>query len=133
MRSDADCSEGSFENDESALALISRGTSFRDPNPHSLQPYVRVSLWLGLAGKEFCGPITDDSNRIDYEMAREYLARCVANPLQAAAELARYRDAARRLVRTPWARHRIRLLPDALLRNESLSGEDIFGPFEEKI
>jgi hypothetical protein len=33
---------------------------------------------------------------IDYEMAREYLARCVANPLQAAAELARYRDAAQR-------------------------------------
>jgi hypothetical protein len=32
----------------------------------------------------------------DYEMAREYLARCVANPLQAAAELARYRDAAQR-------------------------------------
>ena len=44
-----------------------------------------------------------------------YLARCVANPLQAAAELARYRDAARRLVRTPWARHRIRLLANALL------------------
>jgi hypothetical protein len=29
-------------------------------------------------------------------MARGYLARCVANPLQAAAELARYRDAAQR-------------------------------------
>jgi hypothetical protein len=59
-------------------------------------------------------------------MAREYLARCVANPLQAAAELARYRDAAQRLVRSPWARHRIRLLADALLRQGTLSGEQIF-------
>jgi hypothetical protein len=46
------------------------------------------------AEKEFCGPINDDSDRADYQMAREYLARSVANPLQAAAELARYRDAA---------------------------------------
>ena len=62
----------------------------------------------------------------DYEMAREYLAHCVANPLQAAAELARYRDAAQRLVRSPWAHHRIHLLADALLRQGTLSGEQIF-------
>ena len=59
-------------------------------------------------------------------MAREYLARCVANPLQAAAELARYRDAAQRLVRSPWAHHPIHLLADALLRQGTLSGEQIF-------
>jgi hypothetical protein len=41
-------------------------------------------------------------------MAREYLARRIANPLQA------------------WARHRIRLLADALLRHSTLSGEQIF-------
>jgi hypothetical protein len=35
---------------------------------------------------------TDGSDRVDYEMAREYLARRIANPLQVAAELARYRD-----------------------------------------
>jgi hypothetical protein len=42
-------------------------------------------------------------------MARQCLARCVANPLRVATELARYRDAAQRLVfklkRLPaWAR-----------------------------
>ena len=59
-------------------------------------------------------------------MAREYLARCIANPLHAAAELTRYRDAAQRLVRSAWARHRI-VLADALLRNGSLSGDEILG------
>jgi hypothetical protein len=45
----------------------------------------------------------DGSDRVAYEMARQYLARCVANPLRVAAELARYRDAAQRLVRSAWA------------------------------
>ncbi len=77
------------------------------------------------AEKEFCGPITDNSDRVDYEMAREYLARQL-NPLQVGAELVRYRDAAQRLVRSPWARQRIRLLADALLRHGTLTGEQIF-------
>jgi hypothetical protein len=77
------------------------------------------------AEREFCGSISDDSDRADYDMAREYLARSIANPLQAAAELMRYRDAAQRLVRSPWAQQRIRLLADALLRHGTLSGEEI--------
>jgi hypothetical protein len=68
------------------------------------------------AEKEFCGSISDDSDRADYEMARDYLARQFS-PLQIGAELTRYRDAAQRLVRSPWARHRIRLLADALLQH----------------
>jgi hypothetical protein len=75
------------------------------------------------AEKQFCGPITDNSDRIDHEM--DYLARSIANPLQAAAELVRYRDAAQRLVRSPWAQAHIRLLADALLRCGALSGEEI--------
>jgi hypothetical protein len=39
--------------------------------------------------------------------------------------MARYRDAAQRLVRSPWAQQRIRLLADALLRTGSLSGDEI--------
>jgi hypothetical protein len=78
------------------------------------------------AEKEFCGPISDDSDRVDYQMARDYLARHIANPLQAAAELVRFRDAAQRLVRSPWARHRIGVLADALLRHGTLSGDEIF-------
>ena len=54
-------------------------------------PHVRKRLWRVAAAEElFCGSISDDSDRIDYEMARDYLARSIANPLQAAAELARY-------------------------------------------
>ena len=34
--------------------------------------------------------------------------------------MARYRDAARRLVRSPWAHHCIRLLADALLRQGTI-------------
>ena len=77
------------------------------------------------AEREFCGPISDDSDRIDYQMARDYLSRDIANPLQVGAELVRYRDAAQRLVRSPWAQQRIRLLADALLRHGTLSGEEI--------
>ena len=57
-------------------------------------------------------------------MAYEYLARQL-NPLQVGGELVRYRDAAQRLVRSAWARHRIRLLADALLRHGTLTGEQI--------
>jgi hypothetical protein len=34
--------------------------------------------------------------------------------------MARYRDAAQRLVRSPWAHHCIRLLADALLRQGTI-------------
>jgi hypothetical protein len=64
----------------------------------------------------FCGPITDGGDVPDLRMAREYLARSIPNPLRAAAELARCRDAAQRLVRSQWAQRRIRVLADALLR-----------------
>ena len=47
------------------------------------------------------------------------------DPLRAAAELARCRDLAQRLVRSVWAEQRIRVLADALLRCGTLSGEEI--------
>jgi hypothetical protein len=78
------------------------------------------------AEKQFCGPITDNSDRVDYEMAYAYLARQL-NPLQVGAEFVRYRDAAQRLIRSPWAQHRVRLLADALLRHGTLSGDEIGG------
>ena len=77
------------------------------------------------AEKEFCGPITDNSDRIDYQMAYEYLARQL-HPLQVGAELTRYRDAAQRLVRSQWAQQRILRVADSLLQNGSLSAEEIY-------
>ena len=77
------------------------------------------------AERKFCCSINDGSDRVDYRTAYEYLARQL-NPLQIGAELTRYRDAAQRLVRSPWAQHRIRVLADALLRQGTLSGEQIF-------
>jgi hypothetical protein len=46
--------------------------------------------------------------------------------LQIASEFERLRYAARRLVTTPWAQRRIRVLADALLRHGTLCGEQIF-------
>jgi hypothetical protein len=61
-------------------------------------------------------------------MAYEFLVRQL-NPLQIGAEFSRYRDAAQRLIRSPWAQHRIAAIADALPRNGTLSGEEIFaGP-----
>jgi hypothetical protein len=74
--------------------------------------------------REMCGPITDDSDRVDHERARAYLARQL-DPLQVGTALARFRDAAQRLIRSPWAQQRIRLLADALLRHGTLSAEQI--------
>jgi hypothetical protein len=43
----ADCSEGSFKHDESFPALISRGTSFRDPDPAF---YAAIRAQFAVAG-----------------------------------------------------------------------------------
>ena len=52
-------------------------------------------------------------------LARKYDA------MQIGVALARYRDAADKLIRTPWAQQRIRLIADALLRHGSLTGDEI--------
>jgi hypothetical protein len=83
-----------------------------------------VQRWAR-SGKRICGTITDNSDQTDYDMAYEFLARQL-NPLQVGGELVRYRDAAQRLVRSPWAQQPIRLLADALLRHGTLRGEQIF-------
>jgi hypothetical protein len=90
-----------------------------------LESMVTLCLAGPEAEKEFSGLIDDGSDQTDYQMARESLARSIANPLHAAAELTRYRDAAQRLVRSTWARHC--LLAYALLRNGSLRGDEILG------
>jgi hypothetical protein len=73
----------------------------------ALECMVTLCLAGPEAERKFCCSINDGSDRVAYEMAREYLARRVATPLQAASELARYRDAAQWLVRSTWAQHRI--------------------------
>ena len=87
-----------------------------------------VTLALaGPAGEEaFFGSIEDGSDEGDYAMAREYLSHAIADPLRAAAELARCRAAAERLVRSQFGATRIRLFADALLRHGSLSAQEIY-------
>ena len=101
---------------------------YRAPS-HDLGREAMVTLCLAGAEAEkiYCsgGPITGGSDADDLRMAREIVARSIPNPLQAAAELSRCRDAAARLVRSTWAQQRIRLLADALLRCGTLSGEEI--------
>jgi hypothetical protein len=94
---------------------------------HDLGLETLVTLCLaGPAAEElFCGAITDGSDQGDLKMARKYIARSISNPLRAAGELSRLRDAAQRLVRSAWAQHRIRLLADALLRHGTLTADDV--------
>jgi hypothetical protein len=73
----------------------------------------------------YVGPITDRSDDVDYAMARTYLAEDGVDPLMIGVEFGRLRDAADRLVRTDWARRRICLIADALLRHGSLTGDEI--------
>ena len=80
----------------------------------------------GPASEEyFCGRITDGTDRIDVDMAREFLYLAKFNVFTVAAEIARLRAAADRLVRTPSVQNRIRLIADALLRHGTLTGADI--------
>ncbi len=88
------------------------------------KPHLRRGRYRAHARLRPCGRIDDGDDKFDLETARDYLAREFA-PLRAAAEIARYRDAAQRLVRSPWAQDRIRLIADALLRQGTLNGEEI--------
>jgi plasmid stabilization system protein ParE len=97
---------------------------YRERADLALECIVTMCLAGPAAEELFCGPIEDGSDRADYEMAKHYLARRFG-PLHLAAEIARLRDAARRLVRTAWAQHRIRLIAEALLQRGTLTGDEI--------
>ena len=87
-----------------------------------------VLCLAGIAAEElFCGPIEDGGDEPDLRMAREHLARAIANPLRAVQELARCRAAAERLVSSKFAQERIAKLAEALLARGTLSGEEIHG------
>jgi hypothetical protein len=88
-----------------------------------------VLCLAGIAAEEyfFGAPIPDPAAiQQDLNMARECVARSIANPLQAAIELQRCRIAAERLVNSVWAQQRIRLIANALLVRGVLSSEEIF-------
>jgi hypothetical protein len=57
---------------------------YRPPHDCGLECIVTLCLAGPEAEREFCGPITDGSDRTDYDMARGYLARQF-EPLRAAA------------------------------------------------
>ena len=97
---------------------------YRERADLALECMVTFCLAGPAAEEFFCGPIEDGADRADYEMARHYLKRQFT-PLQLATEFERLRDAAHRLVRTPWAQQRIRLLAAALLRRGTLTGDEI--------
>jgi hypothetical protein len=98
---------------------------YRAPADIALEALGTMCLSGPEAETLFCGAINDGSDQIDHDMARRYLSQQF-NALQIGAEFTRLRDAAQRLVRTPWAEQRIRLLAAALLRCETLSAEEVF-------
>jgi hypothetical protein len=97
---------------------------YRPPHDAGLECVVTLCLSGSEAEREYCGPITDGSEQIDFAMARAYLGRQF-DPLQIGGELSRCRDAAQRLIRSPWGRQRITVLADALLRHGTLSAEEV--------
>jgi hypothetical protein len=99
---------------------------YHAPTPELGFEAVAVICFAGICAAEMlCGPITDDGDLPDLRMVREHITRSVSNPLQVGVELARHRDAAARLVRSEFARDRIRVLAAALLARGTLTGEEI--------
>jgi hypothetical protein len=98
----------------------------RGPLPEGLS--LEALLTLICAGPEcevlHCGPISDNGDQLDIAQAFRQL-RHSFSPLEVLGEYSRARNAARALVRTPWARRRVPLLVEALQRHRTLSGDDI--------
>jgi hypothetical protein len=67
-----------------------------------------------------------DPNARPRTSASRLFSRAAADQKPVALARVRYRDAAQRLIRSPWAQQRIRLLAAALLRHGTLSGDEIF-------
>jgi hypothetical protein len=89
-----------------------------------VEQLVTVCLAGPAAEELYCGKITDGGARTDLRMARAFPARHF-NPWQVGVELARMRDAAQRLVRTPFAAEKIPLIADALLMRGTLTGDEL--------
>jgi hypothetical protein len=109
---------------DTATPHLHRG-HYRPPPGIGLEAMCTLCLWPA-AEELFIGPITDGSDQTDYEMARHYQSPRY-DLLQIESELVRLRDAADRLVRTPFVQDRIRLIAAALLERGSLSGAEIEG------
>ena len=96
--------------------------------PHDLGLETMVTLCLS-------GPSAEELFFGSIEMAvikatmrwRASTCRVILIRSHAAAELARYRDAAQRLVCSAWAMRHIRLLAGALMQHDTLTGEEISG------
>ena len=107
------------------VAHLLRGTDYLPPPDIRLETLCIVCLSGPATEQHFCGAITDNSDCVDVAMAQRYLSRSGCDALTLSAELAWLRDSADKLVRTPWASERIRLISDALLRHGTLSGAEI--------
>jgi hypothetical protein len=110
---------------EAGAGHLYRG-GYRERADLALECIVIMSLAGPAAEEFFCGPIEDGTDRADYAMARHYLARRF-DPLRIGAEIGRLRNAAQRLVRTPFARRHIPLIAEALLRRGTLAEDEIGG------
>jgi hypothetical protein len=97
---------------------------YRPPDGIGLECLVTMCLAGPVGEKLFCGSPDDASGQIDYDMARHYLSDRY-DLLQVEAEIVRFRDAAFKLLQTPWAEQRVRLITAALLDRGTLTGEDI--------
>jgi hypothetical protein len=110
---------------EADVPHLHRGR-WRSESDMALANIVTLCLCGPAAEIAYVGPICDDSDHVDYAMARKYLSEGGFDPVLIEVEIDKCRDAANGLVRTPWAQDRIQLIAAALLKRGSLSGEQIF-------
>ena len=78
---------------------LHRGRYRADPD-FAVEAIVVFCMAGGEAERLFCGEITDDADRMDIAMARQFLAEQF-EPLWLGGQLDRMRESARRLVHTP--------------------------------
>ena len=102
---------------------------YRAPPDLALECLVTLCLAGPEAELEFCGPITDNSDRVDYHWPasiwHDNSIRCRSEPNSRATATPRSVSS-----RSPYARRRISVLADALLRHGTLIGEEICSVLE---
>jgi hypothetical protein len=98
---------------------------FRRSRNLALEHLCLICLSGPAAEELFCGPIADAGDKLDLAQARAFIADGY-NEFMRPYELARLRNAAENLVRSHWARERIKRLAAALIDQGSLAAEAIY-------
>jgi hypothetical protein len=98
--------------------------------PSPALEHLLTLCYAGAAAESLhCGRCCDLGDKIDNEMARDYLLRMRgggARFVEMGTQIELARTSAERLVATPWARRRVPLIARALEYRGTLGGQDVY-------